>query len=97
MWRNFRLTFLSENPLCVACLSLGRHTPSFIADHIIPHHGNIELFWDEENIQALCNRCHFKKTSFEGVTAQGLTKKEKRKAFEISYSNAEKNGEIRRP
>lgn len=35
---------------------------STVVDHIIPHRGNMDLFWYEENWQPLCKRCHDKKT-----------------------------------
>ena len=31
-------------------------------DHIIPHRGDPELFWDRSNWQALCKNCHDRKT-----------------------------------
>jgi 5-methylcytosine-specific restriction endonuclease McrA len=37
------------------------HAPaptSPIVDHIIPHRGNLALFWDEENLQAVCKEYH---------------------------------------
>lgn len=38
-------------------------TPSTVADHIVPHRGDPVLMWDEtSNWQALCERCHNKKT-----------------------------------
>ena len=37
-----------------------------MVDHIIPHKGNLELFWDEDNLQALCKPCHDRKTAKEG-------------------------------
>jgi 5-methylcytosine-specific restriction endonuclease McrA len=27
-------------------------------DHVIPHKGDRELFWNRENWQALCGPCH---------------------------------------
>lgn len=29
-----------------------------VVDHIIPHNGDLELFWDQDNWQVLCNACH---------------------------------------
>ena len=29
-----------------------------VVDHIIPHKGDSDLFWDESNWQSLCKRCH---------------------------------------
>jgi hypothetical protein len=57
---------LSRNPLCVECERQGRITPATVVDHIIPHKGNLELFWDEDNLQALCKPCHDRKTAKEG-------------------------------
>jgi 5-methylcytosine-specific restriction protein A len=34
-------------------------------DHIIPHKGNMNLFWDKRNWQSMCGRCHSKKTAKE--------------------------------
>lgn len=36
-----------------------------IVDHIIPHKGNMELFWDRDNWQAMSKECHDKKTARE--------------------------------
>ncbi len=59
-WRRARRIFLSdpEHCLCVHCLSIGIETPATIIDHIKPHKGNIDLFWDEDNWQGLCANCH---------------------------------------
>jgi 5-methylcytosine-specific restriction endonuclease McrA len=59
-WQQARLRFLRENPLCAMCLK--RCPPiieaSSVVDHVIPHRGDPELFWDESNWQALSKRCH---------------------------------------
>ncbi len=39
--------------------------PARIADHIKPHRGDIELFYDETNLQPLCQSCHSAKTMAE--------------------------------
>lgn len=63
-WRKASKQFLKENPLCVECKEEGRLRPSIITDHIIPHRGDMELFWDEENNwQALCKGHHDRKTA----------------------------------
>ena len=61
-WRKARRRFLAVNPLCAACLKRGVLTPATVVDHILPHRGNPQLFWDESNWQPLCKRCHDKKT-----------------------------------
>jgi 5-methylcytosine-specific restriction protein A len=64
-WRNRRLRFLKANPLCVDPFARHPHTvtPATVADHIIPHRGNRELFEDPKNLQGLCDPCHRIKTA----------------------------------
>ena len=57
-WRKARAAYLRKHPICVSC---GR--PAIIVDHIIPHKGDKDLFWDSKNWQQLCKRCHVKKTA----------------------------------
>ncbi len=67
-YRNERKYFLNQNPLCVTCKATGKTTPANILDHMEPHKGNSELFWDQKNWQALCKRCHDRKTAmFDGA------------------------------
>lgn len=35
-----------------------RPAPGFVADHRIPHRGDLNLFWDRDNLQCLCGPCH---------------------------------------
>jgi 5-methylcytosine-specific restriction protein A len=39
-----------------------KYTMAVVVDHITPHRRNKELFWDKTNWQALCKRCHDRKT-----------------------------------
>jgi 5-methylcytosine-specific restriction enzyme A len=64
-WRKASRQFLRENPLCAECLKTGRLRPSEVTDHIVPHKGNMTLFWDSANWQPLCWRCHSRKTAKE--------------------------------
>jgi 5-methylcytosine-specific restriction protein A len=36
--------------------------PATVVDHIKPHRGNQESFWDSDNWRAMCKRCHDIKT-----------------------------------
>lgn len=60
-WQKLRKIVLARDPVCVICLRLA----SVIADHIIPHKGKRELFWDLTNLQGLCRSCHSTKTAAE--------------------------------
>lgn len=64
-WSKYREGFLKkpENALCVKCLQLGRIVATEEVDHIIPHCGDHNLFWDRANHQGLCKSCHSRKTA----------------------------------
>lgn len=64
-WHKVSTFFLSLHPLCVMCEKKGIVTAATCVDHIIPHRGDYNLFWDSENFQALCASCHSKKTASE--------------------------------
>ncbi len=64
-WRKAREHFLKEHPLCVQCEVAGRVVASSVVDHIIPHKGDMKLFWNRNNWQALCKPCHDSKTARE--------------------------------
>jgi len=49
----------------VMCMTEGRYTRATVVDHIKPHRGDRELFWDQSNWQALCKAHHDKKTGLE--------------------------------
>lgn len=57
-WRKASNKHKAEHPLCVECEKRGKVTPTYLTDHIIPHNGNYDLFWDQSNWQSLCNACH---------------------------------------
>ncbi len=62
-WRIERKQFLEDNPLCVECIKKGKAgVMANTVDHIIPHRGNMELFWDKSNRQSLCESHHNQKT-----------------------------------
>ena len=60
-WKIERVQYLSHNPLCVECYKKGEMTAAIVVDHIIDHKGNLQLFYDKSNWQALCKQCHDKK------------------------------------
>jgi 5-methylcytosine-specific restriction endonuclease McrA len=57
-WRKAREGFLRKHPLCVMCQRRGRVTPAVVVDHVIPHRGDMTLFWDRDNWQPLCKPHH---------------------------------------
>ena len=66
-WRKRRKSYLAEHPLCVLCLSQNKPVEATDIDHIKAHRGDLsaEAFWNEDNWQPLCHRCHARKTQNE--------------------------------
>ncbi|MHA7342488.1 HNH endonuclease [Burkholderia pseudomallei] len=66
-WRKAREHYLRLHPLCecAECRAAGHITPAQVVDHIIPHRGDMRLFWDQSNWQAMSKRCHDRKTARE--------------------------------
>lgn len=57
-WVKGREQHLWANPLCVMCLARGQTTAARVVDHIIPHRGDAQLFFDPMNWQSLCDHDH---------------------------------------
>jgi 5-methylcytosine-specific restriction endonuclease McrA len=56
-WKRRARLQLMKEPLCAMCEKAGKIVPAQVADHIIPHHGDINLFW-HSRLQSLCWPCH---------------------------------------
>lgn len=65
-WQQARIDHLRQHPLCAHCLLDGVTALATVVDHIVPHRGDLNLFWQKDNWQSLCARHHQIKT------AQGL-------------------------
>lgn len=57
-WQKARRMFLRAHPLCAMCDKVGIITTATVVDHITPHDGDYDLFWDMDNWQPLCASCH---------------------------------------
>lgn len=74
---HYRPWFLGRNPLCgdrlpgapattdSVCASTDRPRAATLVDHIVPHRGDQQLFWNPMNHQSLCDECHNKKRARE--------------------------------
>jgi 5-methylcytosine-specific restriction protein A len=74
-WQQRAARFRAHYPLCgmrpdarppvmSQCHDEGRITPAYQVDHIVPHRGDLALFWDElNNWQSLCAECGARKTA----------------------------------
>jgi len=58
---------LRIHPICECkdCKKSGRIIAAEVVDHVIPHKGSYELFWDPNNHQAMSKRHHDRKTALE--------------------------------
>ncbi len=63
-WRAFRLSYLADNPMCVRCAERGLVVEATVVDHITPHKGDQEAFWNGP-FAALCAVCHNRKSATE--------------------------------
>lgn len=74
-WRKRSGQQRHEHPLCKMCADKGLVTAAEVADHVVPHHGIVALFWFGE-LQSLCKRCHDKtkqlieKGSYKGYSEE---------------------------
>ena len=74
-WQKRSKSFRQRYPLCgmrpdnlqpvmSLCHDEGRMTPAYQTDHVVPHRGDQDLFWDENyNWQALCRECGARKSA----------------------------------
>lgn len=56
-WQRIRAAQLRAEPLCCMCQARGRVTAATIADHVTPHRGDADLFWNGA-LQSLCKPDH---------------------------------------
>ena len=64
-WQKARAAYLRAHPLCARHQARNELVPATVVDHIVPHRGDREVFWDSANWQPLCKRCHDVKTATE--------------------------------
>ena len=74
-WRDARAQYLREYPLCLHCMQKNLITPATEVDHIVPHKGDMGLFWNRKNWQPLCKPCHSTKTAKEDGGFGGAVKR----------------------
>jgi 5-methylcytosine-specific restriction protein A len=57
-WNRASKAFRDRYSLCTYCQQVGKTTRATVTDHIVPHKGGVEKFWDQSNWQPLCKHCH---------------------------------------
>jgi 5-methylcytosine-specific restriction protein A len=71
-YRRARRRFLAAHPLCVDCKAQGVIEPATELDHILPHRGDVLLFWSTSNWAGRCTRHHREKTWRETLGGRGI-------------------------
>jgi 5-methylcytosine-specific restriction enzyme A len=71
-WRKRSRTQLRMFPLCALCLGKDKTVPATVADHVVPHKGDAQLFW-YGSLRSLCAPCHNGRQAVhpKGVDASG--------------------------
>lgn len=67
-WQKMSKGYLRSHPLCMCPDCQGgeiRITAAVVVDHIVPHRGDMKLFWDSTNWQSMAKTCHDRKTATE--------------------------------
>ena len=57
-WRNARMTYLKQNPLCCIC-----NRAAAVVDHVCPVRMDPSLFYEPQNWQPMCHPCHNRKSA----------------------------------
>ena len=73
-WQRVSKAFLRKHPLCECqdCKRLGEIKAATVVDHKIPHKGDMKLFWNRNNWQAMAKECHDHKTAkYDGAFGRG--------------------------
>lgn len=71
-WRRLRVAQLTEHPLCRMCEALGQLVIATVCDHVVPHRGDLALFYAETNLQSLCKPCHDSHKQAQEHNADGI-------------------------
>lgn len=57
-WDKASRGFLLRHPICAACEAAGLIVAAEVTDHVIPHKGDMGLFWDRSRWQGACTWHH---------------------------------------
>jgi 5-methylcytosine-specific restriction protein A len=57
-WKRLAAHHRRVEPVCRMCRADGITMAVEVIDHVIPHRGNLNLFFDSNNLQALCSHHH---------------------------------------
>src|SRR6266852_4883617 len=64
-WQKYARMYLKRPDNVLCRITPGCNRPATLVDHIVPHKGDYQLFWDPDNHQPGCKPCHDRKTALE--------------------------------
>jgi 5-methylcytosine-specific restriction protein A len=64
MWKALKKRVLTETPFCCYC-GIGKNESRLEVHHKIPPRGDLDLFFDINNLTVLCSICHQRQTALE--------------------------------
>lgn len=57
-WDSEAAAFKRVHPLCMGCKAIGLVKVTDVVDHVVPHRGNMAIFWDRDRWQPSCRWHH---------------------------------------
>lgn len=57
-WDSAANGFKRHNPLCLGCQAVNRVSATEVVDHVVPHRGDMLIFWDRSKWQPACGWHH---------------------------------------
>lgn len=57
-WDKTSKGYLARHVMCAACAAAGMDEAARVTDHIVPHRGDMALFWNKNNWQPCCRWHH---------------------------------------
>jgi 5-methylcytosine-specific restriction endonuclease McrA len=57
-WDRAARLFKALRPLCLGCEAIGLIVAAEVVDHVLPHKGDMVLFWDQNRWQPCCRWHH---------------------------------------
>lgn len=72
-WKAAAAKFKRTHPCCLGCAALNRRVATEIVDHVVPHKGDQEVFWNASMWQPSCRWHHdVVKKKLEHLFIQGV-------------------------
>lgn len=57
-WERSAALFKVQHPLCLGCEAVGLVSATEVVDHVVPHKGDLDVFWDRNRWQPACKWHH---------------------------------------